>query len=286
MEDKYKKLIERIKNNDLYTDDLISKSSDYVDTAHQVEDLAGKTLGSEYLRQTGVSIPDIKTASRSQVESFLNKLKEEAYPELNKTSIELKDSLKNIDKDAKALFYPDFDKIQLSKDRISDVNDLAGTTFHELGHSYDKTKGLPKSVPVETLTSDKKQLLKSLGLKSGKDLTKLDSSDISEIVQLGHHANLPKLREGTFGLGALKGLVNNKAFKSALPFIGPAIAGGATMLATGDASAALQEATPILGEAGNLGPEQGSLEEQVENPQVSPEQRRKAIETLMKMNNQ
>lgn len=279
MEDKYKKLVERIRNNDIEMDDLVPTNSNYMEKALEARDLAQGALGSEYLKQTGVSVPDIKRASNSQIESFLNKLKEEAYPELNKNSIELNDFIP-----AKGEFDPNTGKIELSKKYLPTKEDMVGTAFHELGHAYDQKKGTLNSKSLDLWTPEKKELLKNLGIKSGKDLTKLDSSDISEIVQLGHHTNIPKLREGSFGLGALKSLLKNNTFKKTIPFIGPAIAGAATLASTGDVSAATQDMTPILNEAEGLGPERGSLEEQVENPSLSREQRQKAIESLLNRN--
>jgi len=279
MEDKYKKLIDRIKDGDVQVDDLIPSDPNYMEKAFASRDLSQGALGSEYLKQTGVSVPDIKTANRSTIESFLNKLKEEAYPELKKTSVELRDNLP----DSLGEYYPDKNKIALSKTNLQDVNEMVGTNFHELGHAFDKKSGTLNSTPVDLWTPEKKKLLKSLGLKSGNDLTKLDASDISEIVQLGHHTNIPKLREGSYGMGALKSLVKNKTFKS-LPYIGPAIAGLGTLAATGDVSAATQAVTPILNEAEGIGPEEGSLESMVEDPTKSYEQRRKAIETLTNRN--
>ena len=49
---------------------------------------------------------------------------------------------------------------------------------------------------------------------------------------------------------------------------------------SGDANAA--SALPILGEADSLGPEQGSEDWEIENPQDNPELRRKALEAILK----
>jgi hypothetical protein len=281
VKDEYQKLIERIKDNDPeLMEDLVPKSSNYVETARNARDLAENTLGSEYLKQTGVSVPNIKTATRSQLESFANKLKEEAYPELKNTNIDIQDYLKggNVGE-----FAPSKNQVSLSKHYLPDAESIAGKTFHELGHAYDETKGLTGSVADDALSMGKKGLIKSLGLKSGSDLTKLDPSVISEVMQLGHHAKIPGLRSSSFGLSALKNLLSAKNFKS-LPLAGPAIAGALTLAATGDASAATQAATPILSEAGDIGPEADSLEASIEDPTKSYEQRKKAIESLSKRN--
>lgn len=62
-----------------------------------------------------------------------------------------------------------------------------------------------------------------------------------------------------------------------IPLIGPAIGAGIAAM-SGDANAA--SGLPILGEAESLGPEQGSTDWEIENPQANPELRRKALEAL------
>jgi uncharacterized FlaG/YvyC family protein len=64
-----------------------------------------------------------------------------------------------------------------------------------------------------------------------------------------------------------------------IPLIGPAIGAGVAAM-SGEANAA--SAMPILGEADSLGPEKGSEDYAIENPQASPELRRKALESLLK----
>lgn len=49
---------------------------------------------------------------------------------------------------------------------------------------------------------------------------------------------------------------------------------------SGDASAT--SVIPVLGEADDLGPERGSEDWQIENPQANPELRRKALESLLR----
>ena len=64
-----------------------------------------------------------------------------------------------------------------------------------------------------------------------------------------------------------------------IPLIGPAIGAGLAAL-SGEANAA--STLPILGEADSLGPERGSQDYEIENPQASPELRRKALESLLR----
>lgn len=62
-----------------------------------------------------------------------------------------------------------------------------------------------------------------------------------------------------------------------IPLIGPAIAGAAA-IATQDANAAI----PLLNEAENLGPEPGSEDWEIENPQRNPQLRQQALQRLLK----
>ena len=62
-----------------------------------------------------------------------------------------------------------------------------------------------------------------------------------------------------------------------IPLIGPAIGAGLAAM-SGEANAA--SALPILGEADSLGPEQGSEDYEIENPQRNPAARRAALEKL------
>lgn len=76
-------------------------------------------------------------------------------------------------------------------------------------------------------------------------------------------------------VGRPMGKIAKKGVK-ALPFVGPL----AVALASQDASAAV----PILGDADPLGPQAGSLEASIEDPTVSREQRKRALQELMKRN--
>ena len=64
-----------------------------------------------------------------------------------------------------------------------------------------------------------------------------------------------------------------------IPIIGPLIGAGLAAM-SGEANAA--SAMPILGEAESLGPEQGSEDYEIENPQRNPAARRAALESLLK----
>jgi hypothetical protein len=65
----------------------------------------------------------------------------------------------------------------------------------------------------------------------------------------------------------------------AIPFIGPAIGAGIAAM-SGEANAA--SAMPILGEADSLGPERGSEDYEIENPQRDPAARRDALKNILR----
>lgn len=74
-----------------------------------------------------------------------------------------------------------------------------------------------------------------------------------------------------------KNFLNPKIYRS-IPLIGPAIGAGIAAM-SGDANAA--SGLPVLGEAESLGPEQGSEDWEIENPQASPAARRAALQKLL-----
>ena len=64
-----------------------------------------------------------------------------------------------------------------------------------------------------------------------------------------------------------------------VPLIGPVIGAGLAAM-SGEANAA--SALPILGEADSLGPEQGSEDYEIENPQRNPAARQAALQSILK----
>lgn len=108
----------------------------------------------------------------------------------------------------------------------------------------------------------------------------LDPTQAYEILSKGHHAEIPKLREGSFEFGALKSMMKNGKFKSiagALPYVGGAVT-AATALSSPDASAAVGDIL-VPGGLQGLGP--SSEDAAIENPQANPELRKQALQKLM-----
>lgn len=90
------------------------------------------------------------------------------------------------------------------------------------------------------------------------------------------NAGLARTRDTFFDkMDALK---KPRIYRS-IPLIGPAIGAGIAAM-SGEANAA--SAMPILGEADSLGPEQGSEDYEIENPQRNPAARRAALESMLK----
>lgn len=273
MNERYRELIDLLKVSDEEIPDLTGLVSDKgtpLDISRRVRDLSENALGDLYLKNTGVSVPNLKNASRSEIESFLNKLKEEAYPDLGDTGIELRDALEG----EYGHYDPNSNRVVLARDHKPER--LTGTTFHELGHATD---GEFASVEDDVFDTTKKSKLRDKGVKSGSQLSRMNPYEVNEIIQSGHHASVPN-RTGAYGMSNLKNLIKGRGLKS-IPVVGPAL-GTATAFMTGDATAGV----PILGEADSLGPEKGSIDDMIENPPrgMTPEQRRKALESLLKEN--
>jgi len=97
----------------------------------------------------------------------------------------------------------------------------------------------------------------------------------------GHHSIRKDILEdiGHYEGRNIKRLSKGMGLLSKLPLIGPTIGAGIAAM-SGEANAA--SAVPILGESESLGPEKGSEDYSIENPQASPEIRRKALESLLR----
>jgi hypothetical protein len=245
-------------------EDYVGKTGDIYDDALRARNLAEESLAQKVLDNTSISIPD-RNAPLSKKEDFLNQMLQGQYPELKK-KVQFKDM-------QGTLRLYDKGNIYLNKEMAKNRSPqkLVADTFHEGGHAYDDVKKLVTPDQVEDFNKELRKLK-----ASGFDLKNADPAQIYELIANKHHAQVPNLREGTFGLGALKSYLKSGTFK-ALPFVGPAI-GAVAALSSGDASAAV----PILSEAESLGPEKGSEDYEIENPQRNPEARRAALEKLMR----
>lgn len=235
--------------------------------ALQARNLSEDALANEVLKNTGIPIPD-DTASRLKREDFLKRMIEERYPEYKLGDDDLNLSMLNDRTVPEGIYNADSGKIFI-KDRPNIIKNLA-TAFHEGAHKYD----------YEHLNFDGTEDVSNLSMKDAlpkkRALTDIDPTEAYELMSKGHHAEIPKLREGSFGLGALKSYLKSGTFK-ALPIIGTAAAGAAA-LSSPDASAAAMDAI-IPGGLESLGPsEEDAI---IENPQASPELRRAALQKIM-----
>lgn len=238
-----------------FAEDFITQSKDIEDNALMARNLSEDALAHQVLKNTGIPVPSNK-APVGKKEDFLNRIMKERYPELS----------------------PDVrlgaeDSYQSGKILVRDNDDITqtvGKLMHESGHQYDDKvlNKLGQNLDLKTLRDAK---------KSRMDLRSADPAQVYELYSKGHHAQIPNLREGSYGLGALKSMLKTGTFK-ALPVIGTA-ATAAAALSSPDASAAVADFA-IPGGLEQLGPSNDDAI--IENPQASPELRKQA---LMRMKN-
>lgn len=244
-------------------EDFVGRSENPLRDALRARNLAEESLAQKVLDNTGIPIPD-KTARLSRKEDFLNQILQERYPEL-KPNVSFREM------DGTVGEY-EGGKIFLNKDLANkrDIQQLTSDVLHEGAHGYDEAKDILPRVTQDDFNREMRKLK-----ASGFDLKNADPAQVYEMIAKKHHAQIPDLREGTFGLGALKSYLKSGTFK-ALPIVGPAI-GAAAALSSGDVSAAV----PVLSEADSLGPEKGSEDYEIENPQANPAARKAALKKLM-----
>jgi hypothetical protein len=246
-------------------EDYVGKSENpYID-ALRSRDLAEEALAQKVLDNTGIPIPD-KKAGLSRKEDFLNQILQERYPEL-KPNVKFKDMNGSVGEyEGGKIFL----NKNLAKDR--DIQKLTSDVLHEGGHGYDDLK---KIVPVKSQDDFMKEMRKLKA--SGFDFKNADPAQIYELIAGKHHAQIPNLREGTFGLGALKSYLKSGTFK-ALPIVGTAAAGAAALSSPDASAAAMDMAVP--GGLESLGPSEEDAA--IENPQTNPELRKAALKKLMR----
>lgn len=223
-----------VKSGLYLADDYLPKENNPLERALNARNLAEDTLANEVLKTTGVNIPQ-KGATKQQIENFYQDLVKERYPELPEGEIQikkLKDSYGTFDRGNGII---ELDEDMVRKSPISSTS----TLLHEVGHKYDKD--------ILGKTSENPLNYKNIreSLKGNKFDVNSDSADIAETILKGHHASIPNLREGSFGLGALKSLLKSGTFKSVAPI------GVAAALASDDASAS--DFIPGLDQAQNVG---------------------------------
>lgn len=246
-------------------EDYVGKTDNPLIDALRARNLSEETLAQKVLQNTGIPIPD-KTSSMSKKEDFLNRILQERYPEFEPgVKFEQMDDAVGKYKDGKILLNKDLAKTRGIEKLTSDV-------LHEGAHKYDEAENI---VPLVSSDDFNKELRKLKA--SGFDLKNADPAQVYEMMAKQHHAKIPNLREGTFGLGALKSYLKSGTFKG-IPLVGTALGAGLAAL-SGEANAA--SALPVLGEASDVGPEKGSEDWDIENPQKNPAARKAALQKLL-----
>jgi hypothetical protein len=267
----YKEVSKRLQEDgpNAYLDDLIDmSSSDNLENSRQTRDLLDQFVGNQMMKNT--SLP-IDLSSDKKVKKTLEGLTSQ-YTDIKNPKWDVYD----IGKDTVGGLHTD--GTFGANSRYIDEDVVGQLAAHEPLHKMVRDSG-GKSTPDNILSKFKKMLMKEQNIISGEDLAKKGALAGHEIMQAGH------LNPNSKITSSLKNAIDaasgnfSKLKLSKIPFVGPAIAGGLTLAATGDASAAAPAAIPILNEAETLGPTLGP-ESDIENPSKSYEQRKKAIEML------
>lgn len=212
-----------------FAEDYIEKTPDIELNSLRARDLSEDALAQQVLNNTGIPIPD-NGASLSKKEDFLNRIIAERYPEFKGNP-----NLKIGNEDS---FY----KGNILVNDRHDLTTMTGKALHEAGHKYDSEilNHQGKNLDLADLRKAK---------ASGMDLKNMDPAQVYEMYAKNHHAKIPNLREGSFGLGALKSMMKNGTFKGIAPIgIGAALTAAAL---PEDASAS--DFIPGLDQAENAG---------------------------------
>lgn len=213
--------------------DLIIPDRSLAGQAFEARNLAEQTLANEFLKNTGISVPD-KLRTGKEAEEFLSRMMQEAYPELTPNIRLIPGSRYEQAKDSLGLYQPKQAQILINgeKFRASDIRDMLATTFHEAGHQYDD-KVLNYKIPEE-LRKHKGQLDFKKAYQVASELDRpIDPTEMYNLAAAGHHARIPKLRDAdSFGLGALKSYLKSGTFKGMAPVLAKGAAVGAGGLAS------------------------------------------------------
>lgn len=243
--------------------------------ALKARNLSEEALAHQVLKNTGITIPS-DFNNRSKTEDFFNRIIKERYPEIEPNAIIPDGNSKSI-QNLHGYFQPETDKLKQHiaiNPKIIDKSNpqkSIATVLHEAGHQYDDNILGYKDIPDSDLSP--KNIFSST--PTNKLITDIDPTQAYELMSKGHHANIPKLREGSFGLGALKSMLKSGTFK-ALPIVGAAATGYAALQAP-DVSAAVAD-NVIPGGLESLGPSEE--DKAIENPQANPDIRRQMLERI------
>lgn len=217
-----------------FAEDLIDKDENIQRNALLARNLSEDTLAQQVLKNTGIPIPH-DGASIAKKEDFLNQIVQERYPEFKNPNVSVADL---------SGAHADYGKgnIRVDRNQLNDITQATGKALHEAGHRYDDEilGHLGKNLDLSELRKAK---------NSGIDLKKLDPAQVYELYSKSHHAEIPNLREGSFGYGALKSMLKSGNFKGIAP-IGLGTAIGAAVLPE-DANAS--DLIPVLDQASNAG---------------------------------
>lgn len=261
-----------------FAEDFINKDSNIEKNALRARSLAEDSLAQQVLKNTGIPIPDTSAPVKTQ-EDFMAQIFKERYPELEPNIRILPDEKiqRIVGQQTSGYYQPETEfkkpEIVINENELKRGGTVKGigTLFHEAGHQYDD-----KILKASTDELDLETLRKLV--REGVDLKNMDPAEVYELYGAKHHAKIPNLREGTYGLGALKSYLKSGTFKGLAPVLAKgagAVAGGALSLAA--------EAADVEEEGSAL--EQAALMREISDRKAKeqilnniPEQNRKAVE--------
>ena len=216
--DQVKAFIDRFyKSGDTSTKDLMPTGLSPFEQALEARDIHQASLANELSNIMDIA-PIEKGDSVSKAEQKLMDKLAKNYPDMKGVDLKIRKGLADAE-GARGLYNPNEKLIELDRDWVKyDPAVTEGTFLHEGSHAYDDFKGY----------NPDKNIDKSLMQKSAKQFKDLDPTEAYELMnkKAGHHAYIPDFREGSVGLGGLKGLAKmGKRLAVSAPLLKGAAAG-------------------------------------------------------------
>jgi len=197
--------------------------------------------------------------------------------------------LKELIKQLYSIYRDESDYLNYIEEMPNELKDLENETYHKKKYSRksgDLNKYLDKNYP--NLTFQEKTALKAFREDTSPEISSIVKDalanedrltlDRSSFPNIQDYSDNNSIYQKNRLMNRLSNKLNSlKKVSKGIPIIGTLVGGGIA-LASGEANAA--SALPVLGEADSLGPEQGSDDYIIENPQASPKLRLEALKRL------
>lgn len=212
-------LAKRLSVGDDDLSDLISKDASMSQKLTQARNMSEEALARQILKNTGVPIPG-PGKTRGQVEDYLQRMLAETHPEV-KSPVRIIDNPTVQGELVSGYYSPVSKEIVVGSQVVKrSPTEALATVLHEGAHDYDSNQRGFTGVN-RFKSEDVKDILKYRPDENPFALYEAGAKT--------HHANIPGLREGTFGFGGLKSYLKNGVFRAMGPIsaasqVTPAIA--------------------------------------------------------------